>query len=397
MRTELAPGPWLRLSAIVAAGGTLLAVISGAAGLDTAHRLLAALVAPPLAALVVSAWYAHRRLVPATLGAAALFAAAAAVPGGMHAHMVLAAFALAALVVVFVESFRGEHAAWGSWRDYVALTKPRIMSLLLVTGFCGMIAGARGWPGTGLVIAAMAGLALACGGASALNHVLDRDIDPLMGERTKSRPVASGRVPPSRALEFGVALMAFSFVLLASTVNVLTAVLALVGGLFYVIVYTRWLKRSTSQNIVIGGAAGAVPPLVGWAAATGQVSVAALILFAIVFIWTPPHFWALALLIKDKYANAGVPMLPVVRGDRATARQIVLYSVVLVGATLLPWGWGGAGPLYVVCALALGAVFVWLAERLRRDTSPRRAMILFHYSLLYLALLFAALAVDAVI
>jgi protoheme IX farnesyltransferase len=396
MRTQLAPGPWLRLSAIVAVGGTLLAVISGAAGLDTAHRLLAALVAPPLAALVVCAWYAHRRLVPATLGAAALFAGAAAVPSD-HAHAGLAAFALAALVIVVAESFRGEHVPWGSWRDYVALTKPRIMSLLLVTGFCGMIAGARGWPGTVLAIAAMTGLALACGGASALNHVLDRDIDPLMGERTKSRPVASGRVPASRGLEFGLALMALSFVLLASAVNVLTAVLALVGGLFYVIVYTRWLKRSTSQNIVIGGAAGAVPPLVGWAAATGQVSIAALILFAIVFVWTPPHFWALALLIKDKYAAAGVPMLPVVRGDRATARQIVVYSLVLVGATLLPWGWGGAGPLYVVCALALGAVFVWLAERLRRDTSPRRAMVLFHYSLLYLALLFAALALDAVI
>jgi protoheme IX farnesyltransferase len=148
---------------------------------------------------------------------------------------------------------------------------------------------------------------------------------------------------------------------------------------------------------VIGGAAGAVPPLVGWAAATGHVGVAALLLFAIVFIWTPPHFWALALLIKDNYANARVPMLPVVRGDRATARQIVLYSLVLVAATLLPWGWGGAGPLYVVWALGLGAVFVWLAERLWRDTTPRRAMLLFHYSLLYLALLFAALAVDAVV
>jgi protoheme IX farnesyltransferase len=198
-------------------------------------------------------------------------------------------------------------------------------------------------------------------------------------------------------LEFGLALSAFSFVLLASTVNVLTAVLALVGNLFYVLVYTRWLKRSTPQNIVIGGAAGAVPPLVGWAAATGHVGIAALLLFTIVFIWTPPHFWALALLIKDSYANARVPMLPVVRGDRATARQIVLYSLVLVAATLLPWGWGGAGPLYVVCALGLGAVFVWLAERLRRDTTPRRAMLLFHYSLLYLALLFAALAVDAVV
>jgi protoheme IX farnesyltransferase len=394
--TELAPGPWLRLSALVAAGGTLLAVISGAENLGTAHRLLAALVAPPLAALVVSAWYAHRRLVPAALAASALFAAAAAVPGP-HAHSGLAAFSLAALVVVVAESFRGERVPWGSWRDYVALTKPRIMSLLLVTGFCGMIAGARGWPGTGLAVAAMVGLALACGGASALNHVLDRDIDPLMGKRTSSRPVASGRVAPSRAFEFGLALIALSFVLLASAVNVLTAVLALVGGLFYVVVYTRWLKRSTSQNIVIGGAAGAVPPLVGWAAATGHVGVAALILFAIVFVWTPPHFWALALLIKDNYANARVPMLPVVRGERATARQIVVYSFVLVAVTLLPWSWGAAGPVYVVCALALGAVFVWLAEQLRRETTPRRAMVLFHYSLLYLALLFAALAVDAVI
>ncbi len=391
---SLAPGPWLRLSALVAAGGTVLAVVSGAAGLGTAHRLLAALVVPPLAALVVSAWFAHRRLVAPALAAAALFAAAAAVPGS-HAHAGLAAFALAAIVVVGAESFRGERIPWGSWRDYVALTKPRIMVLLLITGFCGMIAGARGWPGTGTAVAAMAGLALACGGASALNHVLDRDIDPLMGERTKARPVASGRVPASRALEFGLALSAFSFVLLASAVNVLTAVLALAGGAFYVLVYTRLLKRTTPQNIVIGGAAGAVPPLVGWAAATGHVGLAAWILFAIVFVWTPPHFWALALLIKENYAAAKVPMLPVVRGDRETARQIVLYSVVLVGATLLPWGWGGAGPVYVVCALALGAVFVGLAEKLRRDTTPRRAMLLFHYSLLYLALLFAALALDA--
>jgi heme o synthase len=394
--SRIAPGPWLRLSALAAAGGTLLAVVSGAESLGTAHRLLAALVVPPLAALVVSAWYAHRRLVPAALAAAALFAAAAAAPGS-RAHAGLAAFALAALVVVVAESFRGERIAWGSWQDYVALTKPRIMSLLLVTGFCGMVAGARGWPGTGTALAAMTGLALACGGASALNHVLDRDIDPLMGERTKARPVASGRVPASRALEFGLALSAFSFVLLASAVNVLTAVLALVGNLFYVLVYTRWLKRSTPQNIVIGGAAGAVPPLVGWAAATGHVGLAALLLFVIVFIWTPPHFWALALLIKENYAAANVPMLPVVRGDRETARQIVLYSVGLIAVTLLPWGWGGAGPLYVVCALALGAVFVGMAEKLRRDTTPHRAALLFHYSLLYLALLFAALALDSVL
>ena len=394
--TGVAPGPWLRLTAILASAGTLLAVISGASHLGTTHRLIAALVAPPLAALLVGAWLAHRDLVPGVLASAALFTAAAALPG-REVHAVLAAFALAALLVVSVQSVRGERVPWGAWRDYLALTKPRIMVLLLITGFCGMIVGARGWPGTGVAVAAMAGLALACGGASALNHVLDRDIDPLMGERTKQRPVASGRVAPSRALEFGLALSAFSFVLLASTVNVLTAVLALVGNLFYVLVYTRWLKRTTSQNIVIGGAAGAVPTLVGWAAATGDVTVPALLLFVIVFVWTPPHFWALALLIKDKYAAANVPMLPVVKGDRETARQIVLYSLALVAVTLLPWAWGTVGLLYLASALALGAVFVWLAERLRRDNTPRRAMLLFHYSLLYLTLLFAAMALDLVV
>jgi protoheme IX farnesyltransferase len=391
--TGVAPGPWLRACALLAAVGAVLAVVTGEAHLGAAHRTIAALAAPPLAALVVAAWLAHRRLVPAVLASAALFAAAAAVPG-RSTHAVFAALALAALLAVGVQSLAGERTPWGAWRDYVTLTKPRIMSLLLVTGFCGMIAGARGWPGTGTAIAATLGLALACGGASALNHVLDRDIDPLMGARTKRRPVASGRVPASRALEFGLALSALSFVLLASAVNLLTAVLALVGNVFYVLVYTRWLKRTTPQNIVIGGAAGAVPPLVGWSAATGHVGLAAWILFAIVFVWTPPHFWALALLIKDNYANAKVPMLPVVRGERETARQIVLYSVVLLGVTLLPWAAGGAGPVYVVAALALGAVFVGLAERLRRDTSPRRAALLFHYSLLYLALLFAALALD---
>jgi len=391
--SSVAPGPWLRVCALVAAGGATLAVASGAAQLGTAHRLIAALVAPPLAALLASAWIAHRRLVPAVLAASALFAAAAGLHG-TRTHAVFAGLALASLAVVAVQSFAGERVPWGSWRDYVTLTKPRIMSLLLLTGMCGMVAGAKGWPGTGAFAALTVGLGLACGGASALNHVLDRDIDPLMGARTKRRPVAAGRVTPSRALEFGLALSALSFVLLASAVNVLTAALALVGNLFYVLVYTRWLKRTTPQNIVIGGAAGAVPPLVGWAAATGHLGIAALALFAIVFVWTPPHFWALAILIKDNYANARVPMLPVVRGERETTRQIVLYSLALVAVTLLPWAVTGAGILYVAAALALGAVFVWLAERLRRETTPRRAALLFHYSLLYLALLFAALAVD---
>jgi protoheme IX farnesyltransferase len=215
-----------------------------------------------------------------------------------------------------------------------------------------------------------------------------------MGERTRRRPVASGRVSPSRALEFGLALSAFSFVLLASAVNVLTAVLALVGNLFYVLVYTRWLKRSTPQNIVIGGAAGAVPPLVGWAAVTGNLTLPALWLFLIVFFWTPPHFWALALLIRRDYEAARIPMLPVVRGVRETTRQIFLYALLLVAFTAVPFAWGTVGVGYLAAALGLGGAFLWLALRLRRDATPRRAALLFHYSLLYLALLFVAMALD---
>jgi protoheme IX farnesyltransferase len=242
----------------------------------------------------------------------------------------------------------------------------------------------------------MGGLALACGGASALNHVLDRDVDRHM-RRTDRRPVAAERVAPARALEFGLALSAFSFVLLASAVNVLAAVLALVGNLFYVLVYTRWLKRTTPQNIVIGGAAGAVPPLVGWAAASGNLSLPALFLFLIVFFWTPPHFWALALLIKRDYAAARIPMLPVVKGDRETTRQIVLYSLVLFGVTLLPFAWRTAGFAYLGTACVLGGAFLWLAWKLRREPTPARAKALFHYSLAYLALLFAALALNPVL
>jgi protoheme IX farnesyltransferase len=258
-----------------------------------------------------------------------------------------------------------------------------------------MIVGARGWPGTEIAVAATAGLALACGGASALNHVLDRDIDPLMGSRTSTRPVASGRVTPGRALEFGLALSAFSFVLLASTVNVLTAVLALVGNLFYVLVYTGWLKRSTPQNIVVGGAAGAVPPLVGWAAATGNLALPALWLFLIVFLWTPPHFWSLALVLRERYAAARIPMLPVVRGEGPTIRAIVLYSLALVAGSAAPFLAGSFGLVYLVGAMVLGAAFVWLALRLRRDASRRRALQLFHYSLAYLAVLFALAAASA--
>ncbi len=392
----VAAGPWLRLTALAAAGGTLLAVVSGSLGLGTAHRVLAALALPPLAALVAAAWVAHRRLLVPSLAALALFGTAALVVGSDALHVALAGAAFAATLVTAAQSLRGGPVADGPWHDYVTLTKPRIMSLLLLTGACGMVVGARGWPSTLSFAAAMGGLALACGGASALNHVLDADIDRLMGKRTERRPVAAGRVPATRALEFGLSLSALSFVLLASAVNVLTAALALVGNLFYVLVYTRYLKRSTPQNIVIGGAAGAVPPLVGWAAATGNLSLPALWLFLIVFFWTPPHFWALALLIKENYAAARVPMLPVVRGERETVRQIVLYTVGLIAITMLPFLWGSAGFTYLAAALALGAVFLAGAVALARDSSRRRASMLFHYSLLYLALLFLAMALDAV-
>jgi heme o synthase len=218
-----------------------------------------------------------------------------------------------------------------------------------------------------------------------------------MGARTATRPVASGRVPPERALEFGLALSALSFVLLDSLVNLPTALLALGGNLFYVLVYTRWLKRSTAQNIVIGGAAGAVPPLVGYAGASGHLGWAALVMFVVVFVWTPPHFWALALMLKEHYANANVPMLPVTRGEQETARQIVRYTVLLIAVTLAPVALGTFGLVYGIAAAALGAIFVWYAIALRRTLERVAAVRLFHYSLLYLALLFIAMALDPIV
>jgi protoheme IX farnesyltransferase len=393
---ESAPSPWLRLAALGASAATLVAVISGAASLGAAHQLLSALALPPLVAVLIAAWLGHRRLVVPAIVSILLFGVAALITvDGLH--LAAAALAFASTLVLTALAFRGGTAPVGAWRDYVTLTKPRIMSLLLLTGVCGMFVGAQGVPPLGDLAVLVVGLALACGGASALNHVLDRDIDSLMGERTRARPVTAGRVLPSYALEFGLVLSALSFVLLAGLVNLLTATLALVGNLFYVLVYTRWLKRTTPQNIVIGGGAGAVPPLVGWAAATGNLTLPAISLFLIVFFWTPPHFWALALLIERNYAAAGIPMLPVVRGERETVKQIVLYSSVMVGVTAVPFVWGTLGIAYLVAALVLGTAFVWLAIQLARHTAPRQASLLFHASLLYLALVFVAAAVDVVV
>jgi protoheme IX farnesyltransferase len=251
-----------------------------------------------------------------------------------------------------------------------------------------------GDPSLGLVALTCLGGALASGGAGAINHALDRDIDVMM-TRTANRPVASGRVSPRAAIVFGVLLGCASFALLSLTVNPLAAVLAMSGLLGYVLVYTMWLKRSTPQNIVIGGAAGAVPPLVAWAAVTGSLSGTAIYLFAIVFFWTPPHFWSLSLLMKDEYARAGVPMLPVVRGEAETRRQIVLYTVLLYAVTQLPFCAGGFGALYLGASVALGAVFIALTVVLYRRGDRRSALRSYLYSLAYLALLFGAMVLDA--
>jgi heme o synthase len=281
-------------------------------------------------------------------------------------------------------------------RDYVALTKPRIISLLLLTTVAAMFVADPSGPPVATILWTMLGGYLAAGGAGAINHYLDRERDARM-TRTRKRPLPSGRIPPSHALAFGIALGALAVVQLALTVNVLAAALSLAGLLGYVFVYTAWLKPLTPQNIVIGGAAGAVPPLVGWAAATGALSLDALWLFGIVFLWTPPHFWALALLISDDYERTGVPMLPVVRGAEATRRQILGYAVVLVVATLLPVATGLFGASYAVAAAALGAGFVGLAWALLRDPSRRAALRLYLSSLAYLALLFCAMALDRVL
>ena len=278
--------------------------------------------------------------------------------------------------------------------DYVRLTKPRVISLLLVTTAGAMCVAAGGLPGGWLLLWTMVGGYLAAGGANAINHYIDRDIDGRMA-RTTTRPVVAGRVAPARALAFGIALGVISALVLGLSSNWLAAGLALAGLALYVGVYTLWLKRTSLHNIVIGGSAGAVPPLVGWAAVTGELGLSAWLLFAIVFYWTPPHFWALALMLERDYAAAGIPMLPVVRGVEETKRQILLWTLVMVGVTLLPVVSGAAGAFYLVSALVLGAVFIVLAALLARDPAIGWARATFHYSLLYLALIFVALVVDA--
>jgi heme o synthase len=396
----------------------------GVARIQLAHRALAAVVA----ALVVATWLVARRtqrahptvtrlagyaaglvLVQVVLGAANVanrLSALTVVP-----HLVVGSLLWGTMFALVLHAHRftgtGERdpaepeplparSARQSAAAYVLLTKPRIVELLLVTTVPTMFIAERGVPSPWLVAATLFGGALSAASANVINCYLDRDIDALM-RRTARRPLPAHRVDPADALRFGLVLGVAGFAWLWATVNLLSAVLATAAILFYVFVYTLGLKRRSTQNIVIGGAAGAVPVLVGWAAVTGRVELPALVLFAIIFYWTPPHFWALALRYKDDYAAAGVPMLPVVRGAAETSTQILYYTVLLVTVTLLLYPAGRMGVIYLAAAVALGAAFIWRALALRRDLSGKRAIRLFSFSNQYLALLFLAMALDAVV
>jgi len=279
---------------------------------------------------------------------------------------------------------------------YIALTKPRIIELLLITTVPTMVMAAKGWPSTRLVLITLVGGTLAAGGANAINMYVDRDIDKLM-VRTQSRPLVTGLIEPHNALVFAVSLEVVAFAVLWSGANLLAACLALSATLFYVFIYTLWLKRTSRQNIVIGGAAGAVPVLVGWAAVRNDVTWAPVLLFAVIFLWTPPHFWALAIRHIDDYRAADVPMLPAVAPLRQVLRQMSAYAVVMVAATLLLAPVGGLGPIYVVGAAVLGGVFVAGNVALSRDPDPQKAMRLFGYSISYVTLLFGVLTLDVLI
>jgi heme o synthase len=280
--------------------------------------------------------------------------------------------------------------------DYLALTKPRIIELLLVTTVPTMIVAERGLPSLWLVAATVLGGALAAGGANAMNMVVDRDIDRVMA-RTRNRPLASGRLTARAALIFAIGIELAAFAFLWATVNLLSAMLAVAACLFYVFVYTLWLKRSSASNIVIGGAAGAVPVLVGWTAVTDSLDWPPVVLFAVIFYWTPPHFWALAIRYRDDYARAHVPMLPVVAGLRTTAVRILLYTLLLWALTLVFAPVAGMGDIYIAAALVLGAVFTWRVVGLLRDSSPQAAMRVFTWSITYITLLFGAIALDELV
>ncbi len=400
---------------------------SGLAWIHVAHRIMAAM---GVAVVARAAWmgWGLRHLSPAvgaTSVAAAVLMVTQVLAGAANpwlqfsataqaVHLSLATALWGSLVLLATLASRplltpvagaatavAEPARDGSWmttvRDYIALTKPTIMVLLLITALGGVLLAAEGAPTLAVALGVIIGGGLASGGASALNHAMDRDIDRLM-QRTSTRPVASERVPTFHAATFGIVLTVLAFVMLLVATNLLAATLAMAGTVLYLLVYTRWLKRTTPQNIVIGGAAGAIPPLVGWVAVTGSLALPALYLFAIVFFWTPPHFWALALLIKRDYAEAGIPMFPVVHGEASTRRMILLYTAILVALTLLlSLSSEALGTLYLAGAAVLGVAFVAFSVVLLVKADRKWAVRTYLFSLLYLAALFALIMVDGVL
>jgi protoheme IX farnesyltransferase len=406
--------------------GRLVPALGGAATAMFAHRVLAAAVGVLVLWVAIRARTMDRRsgdvvalstlalgLFVAQIASGALNVFSRLRPWAVVLHVALSVLIWSALVALACVSRRlavGEldpsrsadeqPAPGGSLRDtvtaYVQLTKPRIIVLLLITTVPAMILASQGLPPIGLILATLLGGTVAAGSANVINMYLDRDIDQVM-RRTRRRPLPAHAITPPDALRFGFVLGAISYFFLSITVNVLAATLGLSAIAFYVFVYTMWLKRATAQNIVIGGAAGAVPALVGWAAVTGSLAAPAWVLFAIIFVWTPPHFWALSMRYAGDYAAAGVPMLPVVRGEDETRRQIFLYSLLLFGTTLLLYPVGRMGPVYLVTALVLGGVFVYRTLRLWREAGAARAWGVFTYSIVYLAALFGAVALDALV
>jgi protoheme IX farnesyltransferase len=378
-------------------------VTSGSAWLDAAHLAASALLWAAMFGVAVAARRpAEQHALVVAGGEAGLgpLLPAASFQTSMSAHERIPEPAAlsrgaAAASLTPVMQFPDFRAALATMNEYVALTKPGILTLLLATTLGGMLAGAAGFPPVWAIVATLVGGALAAGGANVLNCYIDRDIDALMS-RTKQRGTVTGKISPHAALIFGLTLSVSAILLLGFAVNWLAAGLALLGNVYYVLVYTKWLKRRTPQNIVIGGAAGAMPPMVGWAAATGSISVAAVLMFAIIYYWTPPHFWALALLKQGEYGRASVPMLPNVRGEEETRWQVLLYTLMLaaVALMLVPFGMGW---IYLIGAVIFNGIFIWYAVKLYRSPSKALARRTFFYSLWYLAFIFAAMVADRMI
>lgn len=383
------------------------------------HRLAVGVASISMLLLLVSAWRtqkSHTAVLVLTTASAILFFGQGLIGAlfatrqypveliGLHSATATATWAILTILAIQVglsnpnpAPHAYQHTSWRDRaRDFLVLTKPIIVVLLLVTTFGGMIVGAQAWPSLSVIFWTLLGGAMAAGGSGAINQYIDRDLDTLM-RRTAKRPLAARRLTPAEGLAFGVGLCLLSFYLLAAFTNLLAALLSVMGMFYYVWVYSILLKRSTVQNIVIGGGAGAIPPLVGWAAATGSLTLPAVLLFLIIFFWTPPHFWALALIRAKEYENGGIPMMPVVRGERETRKQILIYSVELVVLTLFGPLLGIGSGIYFFSAVALGAILLYMAWKLWQAYSPKLAYRTYRYTSMYLALIFLAMVVDALV